>query len=121
VWSWVVRGIPGYANAVNQSADLLTEQWMQPGDEKFYQSPAYDRGFTSADLMDAKFLRFRELTVSYTLPKIKYFKSVNVYARGQNLMIWSPWKGLDPEDDNNISLNEYPNPRQFVVGLELSL
>jgi TonB-linked SusC/RagA family outer membrane protein len=121
VWSWVVRGIPGYANAVNQSADLLTQQWMQPGDEKFYQSPAYDRGFTSADLMDAKFLRFRELTISYTLPKIKYFKSVNVYARGQNIMIWSPWKGLDPEDDNNISLNEYPNPRQFVVGLELSL
>jgi TonB-linked SusC/RagA family outer membrane protein len=121
VWSWVTRGIPGYSNAVNQSTVLLTEQWMQPGDEKYYQSPQYDRGFTSSDLMDAKFLRFRELTIAYTLPKIKYFKSIRVYGRAQNLKIWSPWRGLDPEDDNNISLNEYPNPRMFVFGLDFSL
>jgi TonB-linked SusC/RagA family outer membrane protein len=121
VWSWVTRGIPGYANAVNQSTVLLTEQWMQPGDEKYYQSPQYDRGFTSSDLMDAKFLRLREVTLSYTLPKIKYFKSIRVYGRAQNLKIWSPWRGLDPEDDNNISLNEYPNPRMFVFGLDFSL
>jgi len=120
VWSWVTRGIPGYINAVGQSADLLTDQWLQPGDQKFYQSPAYDRGFTSTDLMDARFLRFRELTVSYSLPQMKYFKNVRVYGRAQNLRIWSPWKGLDPEDNNNISLNEYPNPRMFVFGVDFS-
>jgi hypothetical protein len=36
------------------------------------------------------------------------------------LKIWSPWAGLDPEDDNNISLHEYPNPKMFVFGLDLS-
>jgi TonB-linked SusC/RagA family outer membrane protein len=121
VWNWVTRGVPGYYNAVNQSTVLLENQWMQPGDQKFYQSPQYDRGFTSSDLMDAKFLRLREVTISYTLPKVKYFKSIRVYGRAQNLKIWSPWKGLDPEDDNNISLNEYPNPRMFVFGLDFSL
>lgn len=120
VWSWVSRGIPGYLNSVNQTTELLDNQWMKPGDEKFYQSPGYDRDFSSVDLMDAKFLRFRELTISYTLPKIKYVKDVRVYGRAQNIKVWSPWKGLDPEDDNNISLYEYPNPRMFVFGVDLS-
>lgn len=120
VWNWVTRGIPGYSNSVNQASVLLTDQWQQPGDVKFYQSPQYDRGFTSSDLMDAKFLRLRELTISYILPKIKYAKEIRVYARGQNLKIWSPWKGLDPEDDNNISLQEYPNPRMYVFGVDFT-
>jgi hypothetical protein len=49
-----------------------------------------------------------------------FAKEIRVYARGQNLRIWSPWKGLDPEDDNNISLQEYPNPRMVVFGLDFS-
>jgi len=120
VWSWVTRGIPGYINAVNQSTDLIDRQWRKPGDNKFYQSPQYDRGFTSSDLMDAKFLRFREITVSYILPKLSFATEVKIYARAQNLAIWSPWKGLDPEDDNNISLFEYPNPRMFTFGVDFS-
>ena len=119
-WNWITAGYPGYINAVNQEAVLLTDQWMQPGDEKYYASPAATRQFTSQDIMDAKFLRWRELTLSYTLPKVKGFKDIRVYARGQNLVIWSPWKGLDPEDNNNISLHEYPNPKMFVFGLDLS-
>jgi TonB-linked SusC/RagA family outer membrane protein len=121
VWNWVTAGYPGYINAVNQSTVLLTDQWMQPGDQKYFASPAATRQFTSADVMDAKFLRWRELTISYTLPKIKYFKEVRVYARGQNLKIWSPWRGWDPEDNNNISLNEYPNPKMYVFGLDFTL
>jgi TonB-linked SusC/RagA family outer membrane protein len=120
VWNWITAGYPGYINAVNQATVMLTDQWMKPGDEKFYASPAATRQFTSADVMDAKFLRWRELTLSYTLPRMKYLKDARIYARGQNLKIWSPWKGWDPEDNNNISLNEYPNPRMFVVGLDLT-
>ncbi|MCE2733689.1 MAG: SusC/RagA family TonB-linked outer membrane protein [Flammeovirgaceae bacterium] len=119
-WNWITRGIPGYVNSVNQATVLLTEQWQKPGDVKFYPSAQYDKGFTSADLMDAKFLRFREITVSYTFPNVLFAKEIRVYARGQNLRIWSPWKGLDPEDDNNISLQEYPNPRMVVFGLDFS-
>lgn len=120
VKNWITRGTAGYSNAVNQSADMLTQQWMQPGDDKFYQSPLYDRGFTSADLGDAKFLRLRELTLSYILPELPFVQRVRVYARGQNIKVWSPWKGLDPEDNNNISLNEYPNPRMYVMGVDVS-
>ena len=46
--------------------------------------------------------------------------AISFYVQGQNLAIWSPWKGVDPEDNNNISLNEYPNPRTFVVGIDIN-
>ena len=125
VESWTTRGTPGYAGAVNQNKILLTEQWQKPGDQKYYSSPLYDRDFTSADIHDAKFLRFRTLNVAYTIPGIgkpgsSLIKSAKFYMQGQNLAIWSPWRGLDPEDSNNISLQEFPNPRMFVVGLDVN-
>ena len=123
--NWVRRGILGYHTSVNASRTLLTEQWFKPGDNKFYQSPAFDRDFNSSDIQDAKFLRFRNLTVAYNIPEInigstKILKSARFYVQGQNLAIWSPWRGPDPEDNNNISLNEYPNPKMFVVGIDIN-
>jgi TonB-linked SusC/RagA family outer membrane protein len=123
--SWTTRGNSGFSNAVNQNRILLTEQWQKPGDVKFYTSPLYDRGFTSADVHDAKFLRFRTLSLTYQVPgvTIKGFnliKGAKFYVQGQNLWIWSPWRGLDPEDNNNISLNEFPNPRMLVTGIDIN-
>lgn len=124
--SWITRGIPGYQAAVRGSRELLTEQWLKPGDVKSIQASTFDRGFTSADLEDAKFLRFRNLNVSYQVPAIKLgngnnlIKGARFYVQAQNLAVWSPWSGLDPEDDNNISLNEYPNPKMFVAGLDIN-
>ncbi len=125
VESWTTRSTAGYINAVNQNAILLTDQWQKPGDVKFYSSPLYDRQFTSADVHDAKFIRFRNLTVAYQVPALnikgtQIFKSAKFYIQGQNLAIWSPWRGLDPEDNNNISLNEFPNPRMIVTGLDIN-
>jgi hypothetical protein len=96
-------------------------QWEKAGDVAWYQGiNAPDRGFTSSDLNNASFTRFRNLTVSYDLPMIKnLIKGGRFYVQAQNLAIWSPWKGLDPEDNNNISLNEYPNPKMFVVGMDI--
>jgi len=123
--SWVSRGISGYAAAVNQVKRLLTDQWRQPGDQKFFQSSDYDRGFTSADLQDAKFLRFRNLNFAYNIPAltikgVHIISSARFYVQLQNIYIWSPWRGPDPEDSNNISLNEYPNPKMFVTGLDVN-
>ncbi len=123
--SWVTRGTPAYASAVNQSRRLLTQQWRQPGDNAYYQSPLYDRDFTSADLQDAKFLRFRNLNFAYQIPEVsikgtRIIKSARFYVQAQNLALWSPWRGPDPEDSNNISLNEYPNPKMIVAGIDIN-
>lgn len=123
VRNWITDGTRGYVGAVTPSREMLTEQWQQAGDQKFYQSPVYTRGFTSSDLQNAKFLRFRELNVVYSLPELNIggktiVKNTSLYFNAYNLAIWSPWNGTDPEDDNNISLVEYPNPRMFVFGVD---
>ncbi|TAG14296.1 MAG: SusC/RagA family TonB-linked outer membrane protein [Sphingobacteriia bacterium] len=124
--SWVTRGTPGYQQAVRGSRELLDLQWTKPGDVKPIQASSFDRGFTSYDLENAKFLRLRNINFSYQIPPIKgsngktVIKGARFYVQAQNLAIWSPWRGLDPEDDNNISLNEYPNPRMFVTGIDIN-
>jgi TonB-linked SusC/RagA family outer membrane protein len=124
--NWITRGTAGYQSIVRGSRELIDNQWQTPGDNKLFQKSTYDRGFTSSDLEDAKFLRFRNLVVAYQLPAIKgpngkpLFTGGRLYAQGQNLAIWSPWRGLDPEDNNNISLNEYPNPSMFTLGLDIN-
>jgi len=124
--NWITRGTSGYQSIVRGSRELIDNQWQTPGDNKLFQKSTFDRGFTSSDLEDAKFLRFRNLVVAYQLPAIKgpngkpLFTGGRVYAQGQNLAIWSPWRGLDPEDNNNISLNEYPNPSMFTLGLDIN-
>ena len=125
IWNWVTRGTPGYHNAVNASNYVAANQWQKPGDVKLYQAPQYDRGFTAADIQDAKFMRFRNLNLAYNIPAIsvkgmKLIKSAKFYTQMQNIWIWSPWKGPDPEDNNNISLNEFPNPRAVVFGLDIN-
>lgn len=123
--NWTTQGTLGYHQAVNANRRLLTEQWQKAGDNAWFQAPQYDRGFTSSDLQDAKFLRFRNLNVSYLVPVGKIaganiIRSIRIYGQAQNLAIWSPWSGLDPEDSNNISLSEYPNPRTFVAGIDIN-
>lgn len=125
--NWVTRGTYGYAAAVNQSRELLTNQWLKPGDNVWFNSPQFDRGFSSADLEDAKFLRFRGLNIAYQLPAVNlsnnrsFIKGGTFYVNFHNLAVWSPWTGVDPEDNNNISLVEYPNPRMIVFGLDIKL
>ena len=121
--NWTTDGTTGYVSAVNQSRELITNTWTQPGDQKFFPSPRYAKGFTSSDLEDAKFLRFRSLDIGYMIPEIKIqgksiVKNAKIYANFQNLAVWSPWTGVDPEDNNNISLVEYPNPKMVVFGID---
>jgi hypothetical protein len=125
VQNWVTQGDLVYTGAVTQSQEMLTQQWVRPGDFKIFQSPAFTRDFTSLDISDAKFLRFRQLNLSYNIPEVsigstRLIKSARFYVQGNNLAIWSPWSGLDPEDDNNISLGEFPNPKAIVVGLDIN-
>ncbi len=125
IWSWVTRGSSVYINAVRQSRDLIGNMWEKPGDVKLYSSPLYDRQFTSNDIQDAKFLRFRGLNMAYQIPNFsiggkKVIEGAKFYANLMNLYIWSPWRGPDPEDNNNISLGEFPNPRMMTFGLDIS-
>ncbi|RYY48085.1 MAG: SusC/RagA family TonB-linked outer membrane protein [Chitinophagaceae bacterium] len=122
VQNWVTQGDATYAGAVTQSQIMATQQWQMPGQMRMLQAPNYSRQFTSYDITDASFLRFRNLNIGYlfTPNKSTVIKSARFYIQGQNLAIWSPWSGLDPEDSNNISLGEFPNAKAMVVGLDIN-
>jgi len=103
---------------------MLT-MWQKPGDVTNLQSPVYQREFSSKDIQDASFLRFRTLTLAYSLrqallKKIKVFDNVRFYAQGQNLYTWTNWVGFDPEDDDNIAQYEYPTPRTLTFGINIT-
>ncbi len=112
------------ASGLNQSATL--NFWKGPGDiSATTQSPLYAVNFSSKYIQDASFTRLKNVTLGYTLQndvisKSKIISAMRVYVTGFNIFTWTKWRGYDPEDDNNISLSEFPNPRSITAGLEIT-
>lgn len=69
------------------------------------------------------FLALRELTLSYSFPKLLIRKlnvsNLNVYATGNNLHYFTKYRGLSPED-GGMDLGGYPPARNFIFGVTLS-
>lgn len=108
----------------NLRREMLT-MWSKPGDVTNIQSPLTQREFSSKDIQDASYLRFRNLQASYTIPRSvlsgqKHISSIRIYGQAQNLYTWTKWTGFDPEDANNIATYEYPLPRIYTVGIDIS-
>lgn len=107
----------------NQSRSML-DFWQNPGDVSNNPSPQYERFMTDRELQSADYIKLRSLQVNYKIPSIKplakYYRELNVFAMGQNLVTWTPWKGQDPEDDNNWYQYEYPLPKTFTIGVNLT-
>ena len=55
------------------------------------------------------------------LGKKKFVSNARFYVQGTNLLLWTKWRGLDPEAGaTNINLSEYPNPRGITAGLDIT-
>ncbi|MBK9223799.1 MAG: hypothetical protein IPO23_02435 [Flavobacterium sp.] len=96
----------------------------KPGDITEVQSYKYQREFSSKDIEDASYLRLKNITAAYNLPKsifdrVKGIKGVRLYAQAENLATWTKFTGFDPEDDNNIATYEYPTPRIVTFGVDV--
>lgn len=108
----------------NQSTDMLNI-WTKPGDKT--DIPAYGEAiqFDSHLIENASFLRLKNLTVQYTLPRsiiarTKFFQQVKVFGIARNLFTITKYTGYDPEPDINLLKFNYPNTRQFVAGIEVT-
>jgi TonB-linked SusC/RagA family outer membrane protein len=90
--------------------------------------------FTYNLIQDASFVRFRELSASYTLPasvaRALRASRASVTVAGRNLGLWTDFKGLDPEASFNGGTrggafgqwdqNVLPQLRQFVTTINLN-
>ncbi|MDM1548088.1 SusC/RagA family TonB-linked outer membrane protein [Empedobacter falsenii] len=115
-------------NAANIGAynqyKVVSTVWTKPGDVTDIQSDNYGLQFSSKFIEDASFLRLRNLRVGYTIdPKLMNqigIQGATIYATGTNLLTWTKWTGLDPDDANNIAQYEYPSPRIVTLGVNLT-
>ena len=116
---------PAFAlQGFNLYKEMLT-MWSKPGDVTNIQSSLFQRQFVSKDVQDASYLRFRTLTLAYNfggtlLEHTRVLSSARIFVQGQNLYTWTKWTGFDPEDSDNIAQYEYPSPRTFTAGINLS-
>lgn len=106
-FNWVyIAGLPGVA--INQPVYAL-ENWQNPGDHSLYQKYSSGNNYdvvdayynyiaSNAAVSDASYIRLKNLALSYTLAPhwIKGLKC-KIYLQGQNLLLFSPYKGADPE------------------------
>lgn len=112
------------ATGLNQSASM--NFWKGPGDvNATTQGGNYAVNFSSKYIQDASFIKLKNLTMGYSIPQSmlannKVISNLRFYVTGLNVYTWTKWKGYDPEDDNNISLSEFPNPRSFTVGVDVT-
>lgn len=116
-----------YASS-NQSVRMLENRWQQAGDtgdDAILQRFDIARQFTSKDIQDASFVRLRNLNLGYSLPKSLlrnlHVNGVKVFVQGQNLLTWTKWRGLDPENNSVYGRFQYPNARTYTAGINVNL
>ena len=124
----------------NKSVDVLN-YWKQAGDVVFAPklssstAPLFNQPST-LQLQNGSFLRLRNVSVGYTLPKsllekLKVVRTLRVYAMGQNLWLLKDknFRGPDPEvsanGPNNQILGEsffaLPQAKTITFGLNLGI
>lgn len=127
-------------NVSSQQSTLALNYWKKPGDVNVLPKPIAngpDEGYiTDYYLQKDNYVRFKNLTISYTIPsaitqKYKVY-SFRVFIQGENLATFNPDHFFgDPEvgigsRDSNLftpgeqNLFSYNNTRQFSLGVNVT-
>jgi iron complex outermembrane receptor protein len=123
------------ANIVNTNALLLGRQ-----DGRLAESGALKTALTSVIndertipmdyyVESGDFLRINNASIGYTLPVKGVFKRARIYVAGNNLLLFTPYLGVDPEISSNgdsnlasgIERNSIPQGRAFTFGINIGL
>jgi TonB-linked SusC/RagA family outer membrane protein len=102
-------------------------------DQNFYRNPNFFNNITDVILQDASWIRLRNVSLAYQLPKkwmdkTKFIIGANVNLTASNFILWTPYKGYDPQSSAfGAGYNVYgytgsniPNYSSFVFTLNLN-
>ena len=122
------------AQKINQIANILTDSWTPENPNASRPAADAKRDFASYRrssffIEDGSFIRLQNVSLGYTLPISKVFRSARVYVSAQNLFVVTDYSGFDPEvnnqGQNNLNRGDdydaYPRSRSFTVGVNLGL
>ncbi len=81
--------------------------------------PASNNRFSDRFVEDASFVRLKNVQLGYTLPQVLTSRlvgltNVRLYVTGNNLLTFTNWSGLDPEND------AIPPTRSWILGLNVN-
>jgi TonB-linked SusC/RagA family outer membrane protein len=118
---------PNVFDGFNQDRSV-NDFWRNPGDNAKFPDwrQRQEMEFDTRLLSNASFMRLKNLTVSYNLPRNllartnNVLHNVRIFATGRNLFTITNFMGIDPEVDSNLAMGSYINSRQFQIGLELN-
>lgn len=100
--------------------------WRQPGDVTDIPDPKKEATFRtdSGWLEDASYIRLRNIMLAYTLPQqlanTMHLKGLRIYLQGQNILTFTSYTGLDPENSSNTEVADYPSLSTYTAGLNIS-
>lgn len=112
-------------------------RWENPGDNATHPEPIYggnnqSNEYSSRYLEDGSYLRLRNLTIAYELPKniVEKVKlnSMRISLSMDNVKTWTKYSGMDPDVPLYKSSWQlpgqqsfkYPISKQYLLGLEIS-
>jgi iron complex outermembrane receptor protein len=111
-----VSSSQGYYSSLNSAAGLtnLNASVLEFG----FNQPQY---YSDVYVESASFLRMDNITLGYTLPRLRAVRQARVYGTVQNAFTLTGYSGLDPEAGlNGIDNNIYPRSRTFSAGVSLA-
>lgn len=123
-------GVVPFASYCGIPKDYLDGMWTEDNPENAINPRLYyDMGGTrntrasSYYLRNASYLRLKNLMLGYTFPSewTKKFavNRLKVFFSGDNLLTFTPYKGLDPENDRDGSFLAYPQNRILSLGVNV--
>ncbi|MDB5110734.1 MAG: TonB-linked outer membrane protein SusC/RagA family [Mucilaginibacter sp.] len=118
-------------SGANNQITAVLSRWEGPGTSNtvpraVFGDPNGNSQNSNRYIEDGSYLRIRNVTLGYTLPKalaqrIK-FSAIRLYVAGQNLYTFTIYAGVDPEVGlTGIYNNVYPVVRTISFGVNLSL
>jgi len=133
IMNLIRRDIEGMAGLVNQ-AQIVDQRFrnLTPSTEiprATHTDPNFNRRISSRFVEDGSFIRLRNITLGYNLPKAKALRwsiqSLRLYVSTQNLATWTNYSGYDPEIGsynqnplvNGVENGRYPTSRSYTIGL----
>jgi len=118
----------GMAVAYNQTTAVL-DRWSGPGTSNImpravFNDPNKNTRVSNRYIEDGSYLRIKNVTFGYTLPKSTrntIVSNLRLYLSAQNLITFTKYTGFDPEvGANGIDLNVYPVTRTISAGVQLT-
>ncbi|WP_420151194.1 SusC/RagA family TonB-linked outer membrane protein [Spirosoma sp.] len=109
----------------------VVNRWTPTNPNNEFPAPAQGGRMPVSNYVveDGSYLRCKNVTLGYTLPRIKGIQNIRVYMSANNLFTLTSYSGFDPEVNTYAGSNTqigidnlvYPQAKSFLGGLQITL